>query len=294
VNFCNKVAIITGAGDGLGRAYGLELGRLGARVLVNGRIPKDGAQPKAALVAESIRAAGGEAIAFEGDVASYERMEEMANAALEQWGRIDILINNAGIEPRCPFGDMTIEALQNVISVNLMGTINATKAVWGHMRDQKYGRILMSTSAVGLWGGNHGTSGYASSKLGAVGLAGTLRIEGAQYDIRVNSIIPAAHTQMSDGVLPAELRDAFAATRVVPAALALVSDDAPTGAILGAGVGVFHGAWITMNEGAVLNPSEWTAEAVLANWDRIMDRSTEFTPVTAADEAKLFMAAIKD
>lgn len=293
MNFTNKVAIITGAGDGLGRSYALELGRLGARVLVNGRVPQAGAPSKAELVAEAIRAAGGQAIAFEGDVASYECMEAMANVALEQWGRIDILINNAGIEVRCPFGDTAIESLQQVISVNLMGTINATRAVWGPMRDQRYGRILMSTSAVGLWGGNHGQSGYGASKLGAVGLAGTLRIEGAQYDIRVNSLIPAAHTQMSEGVLPADLRDVFSAERVVPGALALVSDDAPSGAILGAGVGLFHGAWITMNEGAVLGPSEWTAEAVLANWDRITDRSTEFTPVTGADEAKLFMAAIK-
>ncbi len=285
ISFAGKVAIVTGAGGGLGRAYALELGRRGARVVVNdlgGARDGSGHSEAALAVVEEIRAAGGTAMADFGDVTDYAQMEAMAAKASETWGGIDILINNAGILRDKSFAKMTPEDFELVLRVHLLGAAFATKAVWNIMREANYGRILMTTSSSGL-GGNFGQANYGAAKLGVVGLAQTLRLEGAKHDIRVNALAPTAGTRMTQDIFPEEAYKAFNADNVVPAALYLVSDEAPTGAIVGAGAGVYQSAWITMNPGTLLPESERSVEGFAAAWDRISDRSGD-RPIRSGTE----------
>jgi NAD(P)-dependent dehydrogenase (short-subunit alcohol dehydrogenase family) len=275
ISFRDKVAIVTGAGGGLGRAYALELARRGARVVVNdlgGARDGTGHSDAALQVVEEIRAAGGEAMSNGGNVAEYEQMTEMVARAKEAWGTIHILINNAGILRDKTFAKMDMKDFELVLRVHLLGSAFATKAVWETMREQNYGRILMTTSSTGL-GGNFGQSNYGAAKMGLVGLAKTLYLEGAKYDIRVNSLAPTAGTRMTEDIFPEEAYNAFTPENVTPAALFLVSDDAPSNAIVGAGGGVYQAAWLTMNEGVLLPEAERTLEGFAAAWDRINDRT---------------------
>jgi NAD(P)-dependent dehydrogenase (short-subunit alcohol dehydrogenase family) len=275
ISFTDKVAIVTGAGGGLGRAYALELARRGAKVVVNdlgGARDGTGHSDAALKVVEEIKAAGGEAMSNGGNVAEYQQMEEMAAKAKEAWGGIHILINNAGILRDKTFAKMEPADFELVVRVHLLGSAFATKAVWGTMRDQGYGRILMTTSSTGL-GGNFGQSNYGAAKMGLVGLAKTLHLEGAKYDIRVNSLAPTAGTRMTEDIFPEAAFKAFKAERVAPAALFLVSDDAPSNVIVGAGGGVFQSAWLTMNKGVLLPEGEQTVEGFAAAWPRISDRT---------------------
>lgn len=275
ISFKGRVAIVTGAGGGLGRAYALELARRGARVVVNdlgGGRDGTGHSDAALQVVEDIRAAGGEAMADGGDVSDAEQMVAMAARTREAWGGIHILINNAGILRDRTFARMDPADFEAVIRVHLLGSAFATKAVWDTMREQAYGRILMTTSASGL-GGNFGQSNYSAAKLGLVGLAKTLYLEGAKYNIRVNSLSPTAGTRMTEDLFPEDAFRAFSAESVVPAALYLVSDEAPTNAIVGAGAGFYQSAWVTMNEGVLLPEADQTVEGFAAAWNQISDRS---------------------
>lgn len=275
ISFKDKVAIVTGAGGGLGRAYALELARRGAKVVVNdlGSARDGTGHSDAALqVVEEIRAAGGEAMSNGGNVAEYDQMAEMAAKAKEAWGGIHILINNAGILRDKTFIKMEPADFELVVRVHLLGSAFATKAVWETMREQNYGRILMTTSSSGL-GGNFGQANYGAAKLGIVGLAKTLYLEGAKYNIRVNSLAPTAGTRMTEDIFPEEAFKAFSPENVAPAALFLVSDDAPTNAIVGAGAAVYQSAFVTMNHGVLLPEGERTVEGFAAAWDRISDRS---------------------
>lgn len=275
ISFTGKVAIVTGAGGGLGRAYALELARRGAKVVVNDLgAARDGTgHSDAALqVVEEIKSAGGEAMSNGGSVAEFSQMDEMVARAKEAWGGVHILINNAGILRDKTFAKMDPADFEAVVRVHLLGSAFATKACWETMREQNYGRVLMTTSSSGL-GGNFGQSNYGAAKMGIVGLARTLYLEGAKYNIRVNSLAPTAGTRMTEDIFPEEAFKAFSLESVVPAALFLVSDDAPTNAIVGAGAGVFQSAWVTMNSGVLLSGSECTAEGFAAEWDRISDRS---------------------
>lgn len=277
ISFQDRVAIVTGAGGGLGRAYALELARRGARVVVNdlgGSRDGTGHSDAALKVVEEIEAAGGEAMPNGGNVAEYEQMAEMVARTKEAWGGVHVLINNAGILRDKTFIKMEPADFEAVVKVHLFGTAYATKAVWETMREQNYGRILMTTSSSGL-GGNFGQANYGAAKLGIVGLARTLYLEGAKYNIRVNSLAPTAGTRMTEDIFPEEAFKAFKAENVVPAALYLVSDDAPTNAIVGAGAGVYQSAWVTMNEGALLPEDQRTVEGFAAAWSRISDRSTD-------------------
>lgn len=277
ISFQDKVAIVTGAGGGLGRAYAIELARRGARVVVNDLgAERDGTgHSDAALkVVEEIRSAGGEAMSNGGNVAEFQQMQEMVAKAKEAWGGIHILINNAGILRDKSFAKMEPADFELVVRVHLLGSAFVTKAVWETMREQNYGRILMTTSSSGL-GGNFGQANYSAAKLGCVGLAKTLHLEGAKYNIRVNSLAPTAGTRMTEDIFPEEAFKAFKAENVVPAALFLVSEDAPSNAIVGAGAGVCQSAWVTMNEGALLPEGERTVEGFAAAWDKISDRSTD-------------------
>ncbi len=295
ISFKDKVAIVTGAGGGLGRAYALELARRGAKVVVNDLgAARDGTgHSDAALkVVEEIRALGGEAMSNGGSVAEFSQMEEMVAKAKEAWGGVHILINNAGILRDKSFAKMEPVDFELVVRVHLLGAAFATKACWETMREQNYGRILMTTSSTGL-GGNFGQANYGAAKLGMVGLAKTLYLEGAKNNIKVNSLAPTAGTRMTQDIFPEEAFKAFSPENVVPAALFLVSDDAPTNAIVGAGAGVCQSAWVTMNEGVLLAPDQRTVEGFAAQWDMISDRTGDTVIQNGIEQAMHAMGLLQ-
>jgi NAD(P)-dependent dehydrogenase (short-subunit alcohol dehydrogenase family) len=287
IRFDDRVAIVTGAGGGLGRAYALELARRGARVVVNdlgGARDGSGSSDAAAAVVEEIERAGGAAMANGASVTDAEQVEAMVARAREAWGGVHILINNAGILRDRSFSKMTLDDFRVVVEVHLIGAAVCTKAVWETMREQAYGRILMTTSSTGLFG-NFGQANYGAAKLGLAGFAKTLYLEGAKYDIRVNSLAPTAATRMTQDIFPPEMLSAFNPENVVPAALFLVSQNAPTNAIVGAGAGVYQAAFVTLTQGVALPEGKRTVEEVAANWDRIVDRSGEIVPQSGAEQA---------
>lgn len=289
ISFKDRVAIVTGAGGGLGRAYALELARRGAKVVVNDLgAARDGTgHSDAALkVVEEIAAAGGEAISNGGSVTEYHQMIEMVTQAKERWGSVDILINNAGILRDKSFAKMEPDDFELVVKVHLIGSANVTKACWDTMRDQAYGRILMTASSTGLFG-NFGQTNYGAAKLGLAGFTKSLYLEGAKYNIRVNTLAPVAGTRMTEDLFPVEAFKAFAPENVVPAALYLVSEDAPSNAIVGAGAGVVQAAYVTLTPGALLPADDRTPEAVARLWDKITDRSGEIVPQSGNEQSML-------
>ena len=294
ISFQDKVAIVTGAGGGLGKAYALELARRGAKVVVNDLgAARDGTgHSDAALqVVEEIKAAGGEAMSNGGNVAEFEQMTEMVAKAKEAWGGVHILINNAGILRDKSFAKMEPIDFELVVRVHLLGSAFATKAVWETMREQNYGRILMTTSSSGL-GGNFGQANYSAAKLGLVGLAKTLNLEGAKNNIRVNALAPTAGTRMTADIFPEEAFKAFSPENVAPAALFLVSDDAPANAIVGAGAGVYQSFYVTANEGALLAEDARTVEGFAAAWDKISDRTGDKVVQNGLEQSMHAMAML--
>ncbi|EZP51776.1 SDR family NAD(P)-dependent oxidoreductase [Sphingomonas sp. RIT328] len=294
IRFDGRVAIVTGAGGGLGRHYALDLAARGAKVVVNdlGSARDGTGQSDAALaVVEEIRAAGGEAIANGGDVADYEQMAAMVAEAKARWGGVHILINNAGVLRDKTFAKMTPEDFAFVVRVHLLGTALTTKACWDTFREQNYGRVLMTSSSSGLFG-NFGQANYGAAKLGIAGLTRTLAIEGARHDIRVNTIAPTAGTRMTEDLFPEAAFAAFAPEKVAPGALYLVSEDAPTNVILGAGAGAFQAAYITLTPGVLLSGDDLSPEGVAAHWDAIVDRSGEIVPRSGAEQAMSIAALL--
>ena len=289
IRFDDQVAIVTGAGGGLGREYAIALAARGAKVVVNdlgGSRDGAGHSDAARAVVAEIEAAGGEAIADGGDVSNYDHMQAMVAAAVGRWGRVDVLINNAGVLRDKTFAKMEPADFEFVVRVHLLGSAFATKACWDQFRTQNYGRVLMTSSSSGLFG-NFGQSNYAAAKLGIAGLAKTLSLEGAKNDIRVNAIAPTAGTRMTEGLFNDAMFDAFSPDKVAPAALFLVSRDAPTGQIVGAGAGVFQGSSITLTPGVALTGDDLSPDGVAAAWDRIVDRTGEIVPGSGAEQAML-------
>lgn len=284
----DRVAIVTGAGSGLGRAHALELARHGARVVVNDVAGSHPGSPASAVVDE-IERHGGTAIAIAGDVTDFAAMQDMAARVLDQWQRIDILINNAGILRDKSFSKMSIDDFRQVLDVHLMGSVHCIKAVWETMREQRYGRIVMTTSSSGLYG-NFGQANYGAAKMALVGLMQTLALEGAKYDIRVNCLAPTAATAMTEGILTPEVLARLDPAAVSPALATLVRDDAPTRCILLAGAGSVESANITMTQGIVAGAADNTAEHIHARMDEIQDRTGELVPNTGFEQCQFELA----
>ena len=278
IRYDGKVAIVTGAGQGLGRSHAIELAKRGARVVINdlgGAKDGTGGSSEAALsVVAEIEALGGEAIANGANVAKYDEVEAMVKQTMDKWGRVDILVNNAGILRDKSFSKGTLEDFQLVLDVHLMGTVNCTKACWDIMREQAYGRIVVTTSSSGLYG-NFGQTNYGSAKMGVIGLMNTLAQEGAKYNINTNALAPTAGTRMTEGLIPEKAFELLTPETVTPAVLFLVSEDAPTRTILGAGAGAFAVAKIVETDGMWLKPEDQTPEGIAANWDAISSAEGE-------------------
>ena len=293
IRFDGRVAVVTGAGGGLGRQHALALAARGAAVVVNdlgGNVNGNGgAATTANAVVEEIRKAGGKAIANGASVTDFAAVQAMVEAALREWGRVDILVNNAGILRDKSFAKMVLADFRLVLDVHLMGAVNCTKAVWDTMRAQNYGRVVMTTSSTGLYG-NFGQSNYGAAKMALVGLMQTLSLEGAKHNIRVNCLAPTAATRMTENLMPEAVLRQLEAGAVTPGLLALVADDAPTRTILCAGAGSFERAHVTLTQGIYVGNGADAAEQVAAHLDAISDRTGETVPESGAAQGTLEVA----
>jgi len=278
IRFDGRVAVITGAGAGLGRIYALELAKRGAKVVVNdlggardgsGR----GSKKPADKVVEEIKASGAEAVANYDSVATAEGGENIIQAAVDAFGTLDILINNAGILRDRTFLKMEPENWQAVLDVHLTGAYNVSRPAFAVMKKKGYGRILMTTSAAGLYG-NFGQTNYSAAKMGLVGLMNTLKLEGEKYNIKVNTIAPVAVSRLTADILPPEFLDKLKPELVAPMALYLVSEQCPvSGNIYNAGMGCFNRAAIVTGPGAVVGDGRKIpgAEQLLSQWEKVTD-----------------------
>jgi len=285
IDFKGRVAIVTGAGGGLGRQHALALAARGAKVVVNdlgGAVDGSGGSVSAAqAVVDEIVKAGGEAIANGASVTDFEAVQAMVRQAVDTWGRVDILVNNAGILRDKSFAKLDLADFRLVVDVHLMGAVHCTKAVWPIMNEQKYGRIVMTTSSSGLYG-NFGQSNYGAAKLALVGLMQTLSLEGAKNDVRVNCLAPTAATRMTEGLMPQEVLDALRPDAVVPAMLVLAAQDAPNRTILCAGAGTFEAAHITLTQGVHIGLGADAPERLAAHLADVTERAGEQVPASGA------------
>jgi NAD(P)-dependent dehydrogenase (short-subunit alcohol dehydrogenase family) len=213
----------------------------------------------------------------------------MAAGARKRWGRIDILVNNAGILRDKTFAKMDLADFRLVIDVHLMGAVHCTKAVWNTMREQGYGRIVMTTSSSGLYG-NFGQASYSAAKMALVGLMQTLALEGDKHGIKVNCLAPTASTPMTEGLLSEDMLRLLKPEDVSPAVLALVRDDAPTRVILCTGAGGFEAAHISLTKGVHIPTGDGAAEAVVERWNEIVDATGAIVPANAWEQSRMELA----
>ena len=296
IRFDGKVAIVTGAGGGLGRAYALEFAKRGAKVVVNDLGVSldgtgDGSRAAEAVVAE-IEAAGGAAIANGASVTDDAGVAHLIEQTMGAFGRIDILAANAGILRDKSFTKMEPMDFDAVMTVHLMGTVKPCKAIWPIMCGQQYGRIVVTTSATGLYG-NFGQTNYGAAKLSLVGFMNSLKLEGARDNIKVNAVCPLAGTRMMEKLLPPNMLEMLKPEYVTPGVVYLASEDAPNGVILTAAAGVFAAARIEETDGVNLGHKA-TAEDVAANWAKIADFSTAKPYFQGSEQPQKFFARLQD
>jgi NAD(P)-dependent dehydrogenase (short-subunit alcohol dehydrogenase family) len=289
IDFQGRVAIVTGAGSGLGRSHALGLAARGANVVVND-FGQNGGFNNAMRVVEEIRAAGGTAIGDNADVADFAEVSEMVARAERVWGHVDILVNNAGVLRDKTFAKMEMADFEFVLRVHLIGSANCTKAVWAGMRERNYGRIVLTSSASGIYG-NFGQANYGAAKAAMIGLMNVLHLEGAKNDIRVNVLAPTARTAMTEGLLSPVAAELMTPESVTPGVLFLVSEDAPSRVILGAGAGVFAVTHIGETPGVYLDESERTPETIAARFAEISDPETAEPLKDAFSQTMKFVAA---
>ncbi len=292
IRFDDRVAIVTGAGNGLGRSHAIELAKRGAKVVVNdlggardGRGTDTGAADK--VVAE-IEAFGGEAISNYANVTDADEVKEMVGAARSKWGTVDILINNAGILRDKSFSKMEMQDVKDVFEVHVMGAFNCTKAVWDVMREQQYGRILMTTSSSGLYG-NFGQANYGAAKLALVGLMNTLVIEGAKYNIKVNALAPIARTRMTEELLPEPMQHLLDPEAVTAGALVLCAEDSPNRFILCAGAGVYSKADIFETSGLTTVEVEREPEFISSHFDKVTNEAEQSVLTQGNQQTEKFL-----
>lgn len=275
LNFDGRVVVVTGAGGGLGRCHALEFGRRGAHVVVNdvgASVDGTGASTSAAqAVVDEITAAGGSAVANTDSVATEDGGKAIIGSATEAFGRVDVLINNAGILRDAAFKNMTAEQVDAVLDVHLRGAFNVTRAAWPVFREQDYGRIVMTTSGSGLFG-TFGQSNYGAAKTGLVGLMNVLAIEGQRNNIRVNAISPIAKTRMTENTMTELVKD-LAPEDVTPVVVYLAHESCERTANIYR-VGGKHVSRVFIAETAGVDLQAQTAEAFAANIDTIDDAGT--------------------
>ena len=275
ISFKDKVAIVTGAGGGLGRCHALQFAERGAKVIVNdlgGSVDGSGGSSEAAdKVVEEIKAMGGDAISNGSSVTDKAGVKKLVDDAMVAYGRIDILVNNAGVLRDKSFAKVTLDDFEFVVDVHMMGSVYCTKAVWPIMVEQKYGRIVMTSSSSGIFG-NFGQSNYGSAKMGVVGLMNTLRIEGQKNNIKVNSLVPVAATRMTENLgMPDAVFDSLKPETVSPAVIFMASENAPDGVMISAGAGVFAMAEIVHSEGIALKGDDLNADMLAEKWSEASD-----------------------
>jgi NAD(P)-dependent dehydrogenase (short-subunit alcohol dehydrogenase family) len=293
IRFDGRVAIVTGAGNGLGRAHALGLAARGAKVVVNdlggARDGSGGSSEAAQKVVAEIIAAGGEAMANGANVTDFAAVTRMVEEAMAKWGRVDILVNNAGILRDKTFTKMGIDDFKTVVDVHLMGSVNCTKAVWDIMRAQNYGRVVLTSSSSGIYG-NFGQSNYGAAKMAMVGLMNVLHLEGERNNIRVNVLSPTAATRMTEDLIPPDVLALMTPESITPGVLYLVSEDGPSRAILCAGAGGFARTMIYETQGVHIPEAERTPEAVAAQFAQISDPGDQQMLTGAFQQTNKFVA----
>jgi len=292
IDFNGRVAIVTGAGNGLGRSHALALAKRGAKVVINdlggARDGSGGSSAAAKAVVAEIIAAGGEAIAHGANVANFDEVQDMVAQTMETWGRVDILINNAGILRDKSFAKMDLADFRLVMDVHVMGSVNCTKAVWDIMREQNYGRIVMTTSSSGMYG-NFGQTNYGAAKMAVIGFMNTLVLEGQKNDIRINCLAPTAATRMTEDIMPPEICAMLQPEAVTAGALTLCHEDAPNRMILCAGAGGYASTRLFETDGVFIPEQEQSPEAVLAQWEGICDIGNQAELASGLKQSEKFL-----
>lgn len=293
IRFDDQVVIITGAGNGLGQCHALEFARRGAKVVVNdlgGARDGSGSSSAAAEeVVSQIESEGGEAIANGANVADYEQVSSMVAEAVEKWGRVDVLVNNAGILRDKTFVKMDLSDFQLVLDVHLKGSVNCTKAVWEMMKEQQYGRIVMTSSSSGIYG-NFGQTNYGAAKMGVVGFMNSLALEGQKYGIHVNSLAPIAATRMTEDLMPENALQLLQPESVTPAVVFMGSREAPTRQIVAAGAGVFARVVVSETPGVYLPPEQRDADHVASAWGDIANTDGQVELRAGGEQTMKFLA----